>query len=293
MARISDRLGAAATTATAWTGAARAWAVASAGATMAGVALVTAPAVAAQSLSGPMMALLLLVPLALAEVAAPLAEAGALSARTDAAAARLARLSRTAPAVRDTVGRPGSGRHDVELDDARGRWDDRAPATTACSLRLAPGDRVALVGPSGSGKSTVAALLIRFLDPSSGTVRHGGQDLRDLTLDDVRRSTGLVDDDPHVFATTLAENVRLASPGATDDMLLESLRHAGLGELGGRLSPTDSTPGWATATRGCRAVSAPGWASPAPCWPTSPCWSSTSPPATSTTPPPPPWPRSC
>jgi ATP-binding cassette subfamily C protein CydCD len=225
---VSDRLGAAATTAAAWTGAGRAWALACAGATMAGVALVTAPAVAADSLSGPMMALLLLVPLALADAAAPLAEAGALSARTDAAADRLARLARTAPAVRDTVGQAASGRHDVAMDAVHGRWDDAAPATAECSLRLDPGDRVALVGASGSGKSTVAALLVRFLDPVSGVVRHGGQDLRDLALDDVRRSTGLVDDDPHVFATTVVENVRLARPTATDDEVRTALAHAGL-----------------------------------------------------------------
>ena len=227
--RVSDGLGAAATTATGWTGVARAWALATAGATMAWVALVTAPAVAAGTLSGPTMALLLLVPLALAEVAAPLADAGALSARTDAAAARLARLSRTAPAVRDTVGQAASGRHDVAMDGVRGRWDVEAPATAECSLRLDPGDRVALVGASGSGKSTVAAMLVRFLDPVSGVVRHGGQDLRALALDDVRRSTGLVDDDPHVFATTVVENVRLARPDATDGEVRTALCHAGLG----------------------------------------------------------------
>ena len=227
--RVSNGLGSAATTATGWTGAGRAWALATAGATMAWVALVTAPAVAAGTLSGPMMALLLLMPLALAEVAAPLAEAGALSARTDAAAARLAQLSRTAPAVRDTVGQAASGRHDVAMDDVRGSWDAEAPVTAECSLRLHPGDRVALVGASGSGKSTVAAMLVRFLDPVSGVVRHGGQDLRDLALDDVRRCTGLVDDDPHVFATTVVENVRLARPGADNDEVRIALCHAGLG----------------------------------------------------------------
>jgi len=226
---LSDRLGSAASRAIAWTGVGRAWALATAGATMAAVAAVTAPEVSAGTLSGPMMALLLLVPLALAEVAAPLAEAGALSVRTDAAADRLERLAHTAPAVRDTVGRPASGRHEVAVDAVRGQWTGEARTTAECTLRLDPGERVALVGASGSGKSTLAALLVRFLDPVSGVVRHGGQDLRDLTLDEVRRTTGLVDDDPHVFATTLVENVRLARPGAEDDEVLSALRHAGLG----------------------------------------------------------------
>jgi ATP-binding cassette subfamily C protein CydCD len=86
-----------------------------------------------------------------------------------------------------------------------------------------------LVGPSGSGKSTLAALAMRFLDPVSGEVTHGGRPLRDLALDDVRRVTGLVDDDPHVFATTLVENVRLARPGATDLEVAQALVEARLG----------------------------------------------------------------
>jgi ATP-binding cassette subfamily C protein CydCD len=102
--------------------------------------------------------------------------------------------------------------------------------TTECSLGLAPGERVALIGASGSGKSTLAALLVRFLDPASGVVRRGDVDLRDLALDDVRRITGYVDDDPHVFATTLVENVRLARPGATDDDVAGALERAGLGD---------------------------------------------------------------
>ena len=228
VARTSDRLGSAAATATGWTGAARGWALAIAGATMAAMAAVTAPSVAAGTLSGPTMALLLLVPLALAEVAAPLADAGALSVRTDAAAARLSRLARTAPAVRDTVGQVPTGRHDVAVDRVSGRWDDDGPATAECSLRLDPGERIALVGASGSGKSTLAALLVRFLDPASGQLWHGGQELRGLALDDVRRFTGLVDDDPHVFATTLVENVRLARPGATDAEVADALCRARL-----------------------------------------------------------------
>ncbi|HEX5087635.1 MAG TPA: thiol reductant ABC exporter subunit CydC, partial [Nocardioides sp.] len=229
VARCSDRLGAAATRAAAGASAARAWVLAVAGATMALVAAVAAPAVADGTLSGPMMALLVLTPLALAEVAAPLAESGALSVRTDAAAARLATLEHTAPAVRDTVAAPAPTTHDVLVDRVRGQWGQDAPVTTECSLTLAPGERVGMVGPSGSGKSTVAALLVRFLDPVSGVVRHGEVDLRDLALDDVRRLTGYVDDDPHVFATTLAENVRLARPGAGDQEVATALARAGLG----------------------------------------------------------------
>jgi len=86
-----------------------------------------------------------------------------------------------------------------------------------------------VVGPSGSGKSTLAALLMRFLDPARGSVSLGGVELERLAPDDVRRTVGLVDDDPHVFATSVAENVRLARPGADDAAVAAALHDAGLG----------------------------------------------------------------
>jgi ATP-binding cassette subfamily C protein CydCD len=149
--------------------------------------------------------------------------------RTDAAVDRLDALERTPPAVRDTVSRPPAPAHDVRADGVSARWHSQAPATAECTLLLEPGERCAVVGPSGSGKSTLAALLMRFLDPVTGRVRHGGVDLRDLALDDVRRMTGLVDDDPHVFATTVVENVRLARPGSDDADVEAALRQAHLG----------------------------------------------------------------
>jgi ATP-binding cassette subfamily C protein CydCD len=86
-----------------------------------------------------------------------------------------------------------------------------------------------MVGPSGCGKSTLAAVLLRFLDPTSGQVRLGARDARDLLLDDVRRTVGLVDDDPHVFSSTLRENVRLARPEASETDIEGALRTARLG----------------------------------------------------------------
>lgn len=199
------------------------------GATLAVVALAVAPAVAAGDLSGPMAALLVLVPLALVEPVAAVADAGAHSARTDAAARRLARLERTAPAVRDTVTRPLPAGTDVVLDDVSAGWDRTRPAFRGLDLTLQPGERVAVVGGSGSGKSTLAALLLRFVDPVAGQVRHGGRPATHLALDDVRGRVGLVDDDPHVFASTVAENVRLARPTASDAEVEDALRAACLG----------------------------------------------------------------
>ena len=193
------------------------------------MAALAAPAVADGTLSGPRAALLVLVPLALGEVAAQLPDAGALSARTDAAAARLDSLERRAPAVRDTVPGPAPLGTDLELSHVSAGWDRGQRALVDLSLRVPAGSRVGLVGESGSGKSTVAALLLRFLDPARGAVLLGGRDLYRVALDDVRARVGLVDDDPHVFASTLVENVRLARPSATDAEVEAALRRARLG----------------------------------------------------------------
>jgi ATP-binding cassette subfamily C protein CydCD len=116
----------------------------------------------------------------------------------------------------------------LAVDRVAAGWSDR-PVLADLSLALPPGSRVGVVGPSGCGKSTLAAVLLRFLDPQTGAVRLGPADLRDLALDDVRRTVGLVDDDPHVFASTLRENLRLARPAAGDDELVAALRAAQLG----------------------------------------------------------------
>ncbi len=116
----------------------------------------------------------------------------------------------------------------IEVRAVMAAWGDHT-VLDGPSLRVPAGRRVGVAGPSGSGKSTLAALLLRFVDPEDGTLRLGGVDLPRLALDDVRRVVGLVDDDPHVFATTLAENIRLARPGAGDEDVVAALRSAGLG----------------------------------------------------------------
>jgi ATP-binding cassette subfamily C protein CydCD len=226
---VSDELGRATGASATWLAWARAATLAVSGVGVAAMAWLLAPVTADGSLSGPLLALLVLMPLALAEVSSSLADAGALSARTEAAEARLARIAATSPAVADPA-HPLSAddSHELGVDHVWASWDDRV-ALRDVSLDLRPGDRVAVVGPTGCGKSTLASLLLRFVDPAQGTVRLGPHSLRELALDDVRRTVGLVDDDPHVFSTTLAENVRLARPGATDAEVEDALRRARLG----------------------------------------------------------------
>jgi len=111
------------------------------------------------------------------------------------------------------------------------RFDDGDPDAWALrdvDLRLPDGARVALVGPSGAGKSTLAALVVRFLDPDSGTVRLGDVDEATLRPDDVRRMVTLDAQDAYLFSTSIRENVRLARPEATDDDVDDALALAGL-----------------------------------------------------------------
>jgi ATP-binding cassette subfamily B protein len=111
----------------------------------------------------------------------------------------------------------------------------RGQVLRSVSFAIAPGERLALVGPSGSGKSTIADLLLRLLDPDSGTVTLDGHDLRDVALEDLRRHVVLVDQEPFVFHSTVADNIRYARPDATSDEVRDAARAAGLDELLSRL----------------------------------------------------------
>jgi ATP-binding cassette subfamily B protein len=99
------------------------------------------------------------------------------------------------------------------------------------SFRAAPGQMIALVGPSGAGKSTIASLAARLYDVESGAVRLGGVDVRDLSFDSIRDTLGMVTQDGHLFHETVAANLRLAQPDATEEELWDVLRRAQLADL--------------------------------------------------------------
>ncbi|GAB2445097.1 thiol reductant ABC exporter subunit CydD [Nocardioides hungaricus] len=195
----------------------------------AGLAVGAAALLLQGTVSGPVLALLVLLPLALGEVAGSLADAGALAARTRAAEERLAALAARTPAVSAPADPMPVDGDTVVVDHVDAAWDGRV-VLRDLDLTLTPGDRVAVVGPTGSGKSTLASLLMRFVDPVRGSVRLGSRALPEIALSDVRGTVGLVDDDPHVFATTLVENVRLARPSASDADVETALRQARLGD---------------------------------------------------------------
>ncbi|MFE3454891.1 ABC transporter ATP-binding protein/permease [Nonomuraea sp. NPDC059194] len=103
----------------------------------------------------------------------------------------------------------------------------RRPAVREVSFTVGRGQTVALIGPSGAGKSTLAALLQRHFDPDRGTITINGLDLRELSLDALRAGIAVVAQDTYLFHGTVADNLRLAKPDASDDELVSAARAAG------------------------------------------------------------------
>jgi ATP-binding cassette, subfamily B, bacterial len=119
---------------------------------------------------------------------------------------------------------PGS--KDIELADVHFGYVPSEPVLNGLSLRVRPGQTLAIVGTSGSGKSTISLLLPRFYDVRSGAIRVGGHDVRDLTLDSLRASIGLVLEESFLFSDTVRANIAYGRPDATDRQIVAAARAA-------------------------------------------------------------------
>ena len=115
----------------------------------------------------------------------------------------------------------------LALHDVTFGYQDGRPVVRDLTLELRPGEHVALVGATGAGKSTVAKLLTRQYDPQEGRIELGGVDLKDATLESLHRRIVLLPQEGHLFSGTIAENVRLAHPEATDDEVRSAMRRIG------------------------------------------------------------------
>jgi ATP-binding cassette subfamily B protein len=115
----------------------------------------------------------------------------------------------------------------LALRDVTFGYRDGRPVVRDLRLELLPGEHVALVGATGAGKSTVAKLLTRQYDPQEGRIELGGVDLRDATLETLHRRIVLLPQEGHLFSGTIADNVRLAHPDATDEEVRGALRRIG------------------------------------------------------------------
>jgi ATP-binding cassette subfamily B protein len=167
--------------------------------------------------------------------------------RAAGATERLVELLETPPGIvapSSPATAPQRAALDIEFDGVHFAYPARPgiAALARFSLRVAPGERVALVGPSGAGKSTVFALLLRFYDPQQGAVRIGGVELREMDPRAARRLVAVVPQEPVIFAASVLENVRYGRPDATREAVTAACAQACALEFIERLPQGLDTP---------------------------------------------------
>ncbi len=207
----------------------------------------------AGGLSGPEVVMLVFFGMASFEAVAALPQALRAWGETRAAALRLLELTQLPPAVIEPT-QPAAlpAGNDLCFDAVSFRYEEAAaPVLDQLSLTLASGQKLGLRGASGAGKTTLAQLLLKFWSPTAGHIRLGGVDLAQLDGDALRSRIAVVSQQVHLFNTSIAANLRLAQPNASDDALRAACVSASLwddilalpdgletlvGEAGARLS---------------------------------------------------------
>jgi ATP-binding cassette subfamily B protein len=142
--------------------------------------------------------------------------------------------------VLDTAQGPRDRKRAVTLETVRGAvafehvtfsYDGRKPAVADLTFTADPGEVVALVGATGAGKSTAMALLYRVYDPQSGTIRVDGRDIHDVKLASLRRNIGVIFQEPLLFNRSIAENLQVGNPDATEGDIRQAIERAQAAEF--------------------------------------------------------------
>ena len=141
---------------------------------------------------------------------------------------RFVDIMRTEPTVQD---KPDAkvlekARGEILVDKVSFAYDGELDVLREVTLRVEPGETVAIVGPSGGGKTTLCQLIPRFYDVSEGSIRIDGQDVRDVTQRSIHQNIGIVQQDVFLFADTIFENIRYGKPDATEEEVIEAARKA-------------------------------------------------------------------
>jgi ATP-binding cassette, subfamily B, bacterial len=122
---------------------------------------------------------------------------------------------------------PGTIRGTIEFNHVDFTYEDGEPVLTDFSLKVEPGEMIALVGPTGGGKSTIVNLLCRFYEPKRGVIRINGRDYTEFTMHSIQSRVGIVLQTPHLFSGTIRENIRYGCLNATDEDVEEASKLAG------------------------------------------------------------------
>jgi ATP-binding cassette subfamily C protein CydC len=205
---------------------------------IAGLAVLTALFLAVNKvrlelLDGANLALIALAILACFEAVLPLPTAYQYLGRTRAAGRRLLEIVETEPEIAYPETTATLSSHpDVTFENICFRYKEIDPwALENINIKIAAGQRIAIIGETGCGKSTLIHLLVRFWNPTRGCIRLADHDIRNFSEAELRRTISVVSQQPHMFNTTLRENLQMADPGADNDELFAALESAGLKEF--------------------------------------------------------------
>lgn len=117
---------------------------------------------------------------------------------------------------------------DISYNDVSFSYEDNEIVLNHISFRIPAGKSVALVGPSGGGKTTICSLLPRFYDITGGSIAIGGQDIQDMTLESLRNSIGIVQQDVYLFGGSIKENIAYGKPDASMDEIIQAAKNANI-----------------------------------------------------------------